>query len=250
MKAIIVDDEIKARRVLEAMLVENCPQIEIVGLAPDVPEAVKLINKLKPDLVFLDIEMPIYGGFQLLDFFEKIDFQIIFITAHNHYALDAFKVSATDYLLKPVDIEQLVKAVEKAQKQAGSSQVSLSISTLKENIKEENGNIKRIALPVANGLLFADVEDLLYLQADSSYTLIFTVQGQRHLVSKNLKEFEKILPPNIFLRIHRSYIINVNKIKEYHKQDGGYVKMMNDETIFISKDRKEDFLELINNFNF
>ena len=244
LRTIIIDDEPKARRIMCALLEQHCPDVEILGTTDDVPSAVKMINKTKPDLVFLDIEMPGYTGFQLLDFFEKVDFQIIFTTAYSDYALQAFQVSAIDYLLKPIEVVSLKAAVEKAVLQQESTDQNERLEALAANLNP-NGAVKKIALPVADGFMFVEPEDVLYLQADGSYTNIFLVDGQKFLVTKKIKEFVRILSHPCFFKTHRSYLINLNQIKQYVKHDGGYIVMGNGDQVALARDRKDEFLGAI-----
>lgn len=241
--AVIIDDEQRARNVLETLIKENIPEIEILALAEDVPSGVKAINKCKPDLVFLDIEMPGYNGFQLLDFFEDIHFDIIFTTAYSEYALQAFQVSAIDYLLKPLQIDHLVKAVEKVKLQS-KQQVKEKLETLRSNSGEKG--IQKIALPVSKGLLFVEIDSIVYLEADGSYCYFHLTNGQKILVSKKIKEFEQVLNSDRkFFRPHRSYIINIAKVAEYHRQDGGSIFMEGGAHIPLSREMKENFLQLV-----
>ncbi|OJJ20312.1 DNA-binding response regulator [marine bacterium AO1-C] len=242
LKALIIDDEAKARRILHELLKEYCPQVEVVADADDVPNAVKAIHKHQPNLVFLDIEMPGYTGFQLLDFFDQINFEIIFTTAYREYAIQAFQVSAIDYLLKPIQIELLIKAVEKVQGQLKPPQINERINTLKNNLSQEH--ITRIALPVSEGLLFVEVDEIVYLNAEGAYTQIFLEGGRKVLVSKKIKSFEKVLDHPGFFRTHRSYLINLNRVKQYVKQDGGYIIMDNGDTVSLARERKEAFLKV------
>lgn len=244
LKTIIVDDEPKARRIMCALLEKHCPEVEILGTADDVPEAVKLINKTKPDLIFLDIEMPGFTGFQLMDFFERVDFQIIFTTAYSEYALQAFQVSAIDYLLKPIEVSALKEAVQKAIKQQEATSQDQRLEALAANLNP-SGAIKKIALPVADGFMFVEPEDVLYLQADGSYTNIHLVDGQQFLVTKKIKEFVRILNHPCFFKTHRSYLINLNQIKQYVRTDGGYIIMANGDQVTLARDRKDEFLGAI-----
>lgn len=244
LSCVIIDDEGKARRILEAMLKEHCPEVQVIAAAEDVPSGVKIIQKHNPDLVFLDIEMPGYTGFQLLEFFDQPTFEVIFTTAYSEYALQAFQVSAVDYLLKPIQIEQLKQAVDKAIRMHGNSQVIERLTALRENVEENT--LQKIALPVSEGLRFVPLKDILYLKADGSYTHIFLVDGTRILISKKIKEFENTLAPrNNFFRTHRSYIINLGRIKNYIRQDGGYIVMENGDEVDLSRERKDEFQQLI-----
>lgn len=204
-KAIIIDDEAKARRLLQTLIEENCPEIEIIAQAEDVPNAVKAIHQFKPDIVFSDIDMPIYNGFQLLDFVDKTDFELIYCTAHNDFALKAFEVSAVDYLVKPIQISLLVKAVEKAIRLRNASPtITQRLDTLKENLKANA--LKKIALPIADGLRFVDLDNILYLEAEGAYTHVVLKDNSKILISKKLKEFETLLSDNKnFFRTHRSF---------------------------------------------
>ncbi|MFM2305931.1 MAG: hypothetical protein RLZZ367_600, partial [Bacteroidota bacterium] len=216
-KAILIDDEAKARRILEALLKEYCTDVEIVATAADVPSGVIAINQHKPDVLFLDVEMPGYTGFQLLDFFRDIDFDIVFTTAHSDYAVQAFRVSAIDFLLKPIQISELIAAVDKVKAKQGHNKERLTV--LKENFKDNT--VKKLALPVAEGLIFADTDTLTHLEADGAYTHFHFEDGKKIVVSKKIKEFEEALTQQSnFFRTHRSYIVNLKKIKQYVKQEG------------------------------
>ena len=244
-KAIIIDDEAKARRLLQTLIEENCPEIEIIAQAEDVQNAVKAIPQFKPDIVFSDIDMPIYNGFQLLDFVDKTDFELIYCTAHNDFALKAFEVSAVDYLVKPIQISLLVKAVEKAIRLRNASPtITQRLDTLKENLKANA--LKKIALPIADGLRFVDLDNILYLEAEGAYTHVVLKDNSKILISKKLKEFETLLSDNKnFFRTHRSFLINIDAIKQYIKSDGGSIIMSNHTEIPVARERKDDFQSLI-----
>lgn len=242
LKVLIVDDEIKARRVLENILQEYCSQeTNIVASVDDVPNAVKAIHKFKPDLVLLDIEMPNHSGFDLLDFFETIDFDIIFTTAYQEYAVQAFQVATIDYLLKPIQIDLLINAIEKVSKNQGRQRQE-KLDTFKNNLQEDF--IKKIALPTSEGLMFVEIEQIMMLIADGSYTHVFLEKQDKILVSNKLKSFEQVLQHPFFFRTHRSYIINLNRVKRYVRQDGGYIVMENGEVASLARDKKEGFLKL------
>jgi two-component system LytT family response regulator len=239
LKAIIVDDEAKARRILENFLIEYCPQIQIMAMTEDVPQAVKAIQKFNPDVVFLDIEMPGYNGFQLLEFFEEIDFEIIFTTAYSEFALRAFQVSAIDYLLKPIQINQLTTAVQKLEKIHGNSFLRERIETLQKNLDEYK--IKKIVIPLSEGSLFVELNDIVFLKAEGSYANIFFKDGNKVIVSKNLKDYEdQLTMEEGFFRTHRSFLINTNYITQV-SSDGSEATMINQSIINISRDRKQEF---------
>lgn len=243
-KAIIIDDEAKARRIMEVLLTENCPEVTVVESAEDVLTGIKAIHKHQPDLVFLDIEMPGYTGFQLLDFFEKIQFQVVFTTAYSEYALQAFQVSAVDYLLKPIQIDQLVNSVAKAKKLIGNSHQAETIIALKENL--EAHEVKKLAVPTSSGLVFIATEQIVLMEADGSYTHIYLANGGKMLISKKIKEFETNLASNpSFFRTHRSYLINLAHLKQYIKQDGGHLVMDNDMVVHLARERKDAFNKCI-----
>lgn len=244
--AIIIDDEERARRTLQLMLENFCPNIEVLGAYKSVPDGVLAINKLNPDIVFLDIEMPEYNGFELLGFFKEVTFEIIFVTAYNQYALKAFEVSAVDYLLKPIDGDLLTKAVEKAAKRIGTTQTRENIQTLKENT--ETDIFRRIALPVAEGLLFVEMEDIVYMEAEGAYTNVYLANKESVFVSKRLNYFEDLLSNRkTFYRCHRSFMININFIKRLNRNEG-HLELDNGTNIPISRDKKIDLEQLLKNF--
>lgn len=242
--AIIIDDEAKARRILETLLTDHCEEITVLDTADDVLSGIKSIHKHKPDIVFLDIEMPGYTGFQLLDFFDEINFAVVFTTAYSEYAVQAFQVSAIDYLLKPIQIDQLKNAIDKVSKLKDVNNNRDKINTLKENLEEHQ--IKKIALSTSQGLIFVAVADIIYLEADGSYTHLFLNDGSKILISKKIKEFEQMLQNDIrFFRTHRSFLVNIHFIKQYVKQDGGHLVMENGAIVHISRERKDDFNKII-----
>jgi two-component system, LytTR family, response regulator len=243
MKAILVDDSAAARQLLKNILVEYCPAIELIGEAEDVPSAVKLIIKNKVELVFLDIDMPGENGFALFNYFDKPTFETIFCTGFTEYALKAFEVSAIDYITKPIGISRVIAAVEKAIKYQGQNQIISRLSALKENISGKK--LQKIALPMADGLTFLKVEDILYFEADGSYTTVFT-GNQTIVVSKKLKEFDTLLDTDSrFFRIHRSYLVNVLHIKKYNKKESNTLYMVNDAILPLAREKKADFDNMI-----
>ncbi|MGB0367959.1 MAG: LytR/AlgR family response regulator transcription factor [Flavobacteriales bacterium] len=238
-KAVIIDDEERASRVLNSLIEEYCPDVTVLAGCSSVPEAVLAINKHKPDVVFSDIEMPEYNGFDLLQFFDKPDFEIIFATGYSEYAIQAFEVSAVDYLLKPIQIEKLESAVDKLKTRLEKETVSERVETLKTNL--ESQQINRIALPISDGLVFIDVQRIELLEADGAYTNVCISDGSKLLVSKKIKYFESLLEDRPeFFRIHRSSIININAVKTYSKAEG-YVHFENGKAVRIARDRKTAF---------
>lgn len=215
MKAIIIDDEKRARLLLKALLADHCPAIQVIGDYADLPTGVNAIQRGKPDLVFLDIELPEQSGLQILDYFEvsPIDFAIIFVTAYNEYAIQAFKLSAIDYVLKPINPEKLVEAV--AHFEAIRRKQSALLETLKANLFQAE---KRIVIPSRDDLKFINPDDILFVKADGSYSQFQLRSGKRVLMSRNLKHVEDLLKDFLFLqRLHKSYIVNCNEIDIFQK---------------------------------
>lgn len=243
LKAIIIDDEPKARLLLQGLLSTFCPEITVVAEAKDLPNGVKEIRKHKPDLVFLDIEMPEHSGLELPAFFDEdeIHFSIIFTTAYNQYALQAFKLSAIDYLLKPIEPDELVATVQRFLKKNKNEIVNKHV--LKESLK--NWDTQHIALPTSNGMKFIDLKDIILFKADNSYTEIYTTSKEKFVASRTLKTFEDALCDNPqFFRCHKSYIVNTAFISDYIKGDGGYLVLKNKENIPISPEKVKDLLAL------
>ena len=244
--SIIIDDEPKNIRILRKILSEFCPQVNVIAEAKDAKQGLDVINYYKPSLVFLDIEMPYGNAFDLLDKLMPVNFDIIFITAFNEYALKAFKYSALDYLLKPVNIDELKIAVAKAEERSATKNLNAQLKNLLQNLHTKNVHLQNIALPSKNGLVFVAIEDVFRCQASGSYTYIFTRENGKIISSKSIREYEAILPGNIFFRVHHSHIINLNEIKKYHHGRGGYVEMKDGALIDVAVRRKEEFLAHIN----
>lgn len=248
MKALIIDDEKKARQVLTILVEENCPKITQIFEADNLLSGVELIKKESPNIVFLDIEMPENSGLEILNFIEKevYNFEIIFTTAYSEYAIQAFQLSAIDYLLKPVRPNQVKEAVDKAIAFLGNSQINKRLVELRESL--QTSNFKKIGLPNAEGIKFVNFNEIIALEADGMYTNVSTLNNGTILVSKPLKFFVDLLKNmKIFYRPHRSHLINLSYIKEYIRKDGGYILLENDKTISISKDKKEEFLMIVQN---
>ncbi|WP_292947184.1 LytTR family DNA-binding domain-containing protein [Olleya sp. UBA1516] len=247
MKAIIIDDEKRARRILKTLIEEECPKILTVFDAENLLEGVAIIKAEQPDVVFLDIEMPNHSGLQILEFFKNdtINFQIIFTTAYGHYAIDAFKLSAVDYLLKPIDIDELKTAINKASDSLEENFIKEKLLNLERNFQQLALN--KIALEVPKGIRFVSHEDILFFEADGVYTKVFLQNGKTELICKTLKHFtEQLSNKPLFYKPHRSYLINLKYMTEITKKDGLQVIMSNNKSIPIARDRKDEFMDIIN----
>jgi two-component system LytT family response regulator len=239
--AILVDDEESARNILSNLLLNFCPQINIVAKCEDVEEAVKAINTHKPDLVFLDIEMPNYAGYEITSFFDEINFEIIFITAYDHYAIKAFQVSAVDYILKPIDISRLKESVEKFIAKNQTKNASLNYKILIDSLKDDK--IKKIVVPYQGDQKVLLLENIIAIEASESYSFIHVLNGKKFIVSKNLKHFETLFDKNAnFLRTHKSWIVNLDHLKEYSKSKL-IIELENDIHAKLSKYKKVQFEE-------
>ena len=243
MKAILVDDEKNALEMLEWMIQKNCPEVEIIAMCDSPLDGLEKIKALKPDLIFLDIEMPQLNGFDLLDRLGKHDADVIFTTAYNQFAIKAFKACALDYLLKPIDPEDLKSAVQKAKSK--KSKVSTDqLEMLLSYIKPEKPKPRRVALTATDHLIFVEVDKIIYCESDSNYTIFFLTDGEKVMVSKTLKDVEEILEGSDFFRIHASYLINMKHVSKFTRGDGGYVVMSNNQHITVSRKKKDEFFEM------
>lgn len=242
-KAIIIEDEKRAQIYLKGVIEMHFPYIDICAVCDDLPSGVIAIRKHKPDLVFLDIEMPKYNGLEIVNFFDEteLNFGIIFTTAYNQYAIQAFKTSALDYLLKPIDVDELKACINRYETKQ---------KTISENIIKANQLMQpntKIAIPDGNNLLMIDTKDILYLKADNSYTSIHLNNGKTHVTSRFLKNFEDHLKNNSnFFRCHKSYIINLDYIKSYSKSNGGTIILNNDFEIPVSQDKSDELIAFFN----
>lgn len=243
-KTVIVDDEPKNLRILKKLLQDFCPQIQVIGEAGDAKMAFKVIRELKPELVILDIEMPYGNAFDLLDSLMPIDFEIIFITAFDNYSLKAFKYSALDYLLKPVDISELQLATEKAIQKITGKNINQQVALLLSNFKNPQNNLQKIAIPTMDGFVFMNVEDIARCEANGAYTFIHTIRNEKITASKSIREYEELLPSAIFCRIHNSHLVNLNKIKKYSKGRGGTVIMEDGAILEVAIRRRDEFLSI------
>lgn len=237
MNILIVDDETNARAALRGMIESNFPEIQIVDEAESLPEAVKKIRKLKPQVVLLDIEMPGYLGIDILDFFDpqEVDFKIIFITAYNEYALKAFDLAAVDYLLKPTRVDQLKRAFLRVKDE--NNEQKEAYFALKENL--DSRSLQKLAIQTGEGLVVSEVKNIRYFKADGAYTHIHFVDGQRITVSRSLQEYNVLEETKNFFRVNRSYIINIDCIAKISKKDGGFVQMDNGDEISATLEKRQ-----------
>lgn len=243
LNTLIIDDEWHARLSLRGLLESHFPDINIVAEAKDVPQGVQLINEHNPDLVFLDVEMPNYSGLELFKFLntDLLKFKVIFVTAYNEYAVNAFELAAVDYILKPARKESLERAIEKVKNYVlanpNKKTTPQEIQTLQENIQFSNTQEQKIALTTGEGTIMVQMKDILYLKADGSYTHFILSNNQKILVSKRIAEYEKLETLGDFLRVHRSYIVNLHHIHKITKQDS--IILMNGDEFSISEEKKK-----------
>lgn len=242
-KAIIVDDELGARESLSKMLEKNCSSVQIVAKADSMLSAYEAIINLHPDLVFLDIEMPNGNAFDLLEKIKEIDFDIIFTTAYDHYAIKAIKFSAIDYILKPIDPEELLQAVKRYEEKSGQkNMLDKKFKTLLNNLKPEN-KLKKVGIPDGDGLIFINLADIIRCDSDGNYTFFILTSGKKIVASRTLGEYEQLFADDNFFRIHRSHLINLQHVKKYLKGEGGYVIMSDNSQVEVSRRNKNDFLQ-------
>lgn len=238
---VIIDDEPNAVNVLSKFIESYCPTVNVLGTANNIEDGVAAIEEHNPQLVFLDIEMPMGSGFDLLARVEDRKFHVVFITAYDHYAVQAIKNEAVDYILKPVDIDDLVNAVNKVTKklhEPKSVKEVLRKVTLEDNAK--------LAIPTLYGHQFLDPDHIIHIRAEGSYSVIHTSSEGEIMVSKNLKSIENALKQDCFLRVHRSHIVNLDKVKELHKNDGGYLVLNNGDRVEIGGSSKQIIMEKLN----
>jgi two-component system LytT family response regulator len=243
-RAIIVEDEVTARETLSDLLLHYCPQVAILALTDSVKSAVPLIKMHHPELVFLDIEMPFENGFQLFEKFPHQNFCVIFITAYDQYAIKAIKFSAMDYLLKPVNPDELIVAIEKMQHRKLIEEEQRKKIDVLLNSLDHSKKLKQIALPSSKGSVFVDVDTIVRCSADSNYTRFHLSDGKSHLITKNLGEYEELMSGHHFFRVHHSHLVNLNHIKTYIRGNGGYVVMSDLVQVEVSRRKKGEFLKI------
>lgn len=245
MKAIIVDDEEKSRRVLRNLLEKFCPEVEVCGEADGIERAAQMIKELKPALVFLDIQMPTGNGFDLLKKYESLPFEVIFVTSYDEYAINAIKFSALDYLMKPVEVDDLKNAVAKALKKVGTETTGLQVINLLNNASEDQIE-KSVAVHVNEKVVFIKLNTILRIEADNRYSHLHCKDGNSYIVTKTLKEFEEFLVNNrCFVRINKNFMINLNSVKNYSKGEPCIIETDDGKTFEVSRRKKQEILEVL-----
>jgi len=249
LRTILVDDEPRGLNSLQKLLQMNCPDVNIVATSSNVDDAIEKIKQLQPDLVFLDIAMPVKDGFELLKEIKEISFEVIFVTAHNQFMIEAFHFSAIDYLLKPVDEDLLMEAVKRARKRIEEKAGSRNIETFLHNVKQtrSSGNMK-LCIPSLKGFQVVELDDILYAEASGNYTNFYFQSQHSVCTSKPIHEYEELLADSGFVRIHKSYLVNLLHIKEYLRGEGGSVILSNGAEIEVARRKKEPFLDKMKSF--
>ncbi len=241
LRVIIVEDEAKGREMLRKLVELYCPEVTIAGVAESVATGVALINEQRPDIVLMDIELQPGTCFDIFPQLEKLDFEIIFTTAYKDYAIEAIKHSAIDYLLKPINKNELKLAIYKAIEKRSSKEEN---SKLQKLLREHKSSaLSKLGLPTIDGVIFAEIEQIIRCEAKGSYTTIFFKDKTKHITSKMLKEYETALQEHHFFRVHNSHLINLAEVKKYIKSDGGFVEMKDGSQVPISQSHKDGFLD-------
>ncbi|GAB3989245.1 LytTR family DNA-binding domain-containing protein [Spirosoma daeguense] len=242
LKAIIIDDEAHCRETLSMQLAKYCPQLQVTAECRSAADGLKAIAEYEPDVLFLDVEMPVMNGFEMLEQLPKVDFDIIFTTGYDSYAIKAIRFSALDYLLKPIDKDDLIQAVAKVNRNPDPV-VNQQIKLLLEKLDHKTP-LQKVALPSTQGFELVMIDTIIRCEADDNYTHVFLKERPPLLVSRTLKEIEELLENNSFLRIHQSHLINLNEIVRYVRGEGGYVVMSDNSTIHVSRSRKDVLLKI------
>ena len=241
-RTLLVDDEPLALKHLTAIIGKQAPELEIVATATSVTEALEKIKLCNPDLVFLDIELSGETSFEILSALKYRHFEIIFITAHDQFGIQAVKQDATDYILKPINKTELIKAIEKVSKKIEDKKLRSPVET--PSFETTKNTLSRLALPTLEGLLFVDISNLMYCESEGRYTRFYMAdENKKILVSKNLGEYESLLPANTFIRIHHHTLVNINFVDKYIKGRGGYVVLKNGQTLAVSSRKKDTFFD-------
>jgi two-component system, LytTR family, response regulator len=240
MKAIIVDDEQASRETLNNYLSKYCPEVEVAALAENVSTALKEIEKHKPDILFLDVEMPYGNAFDLLEQVKETTFETVFVTAFSHYALKALNQSAAYYILKPIEIEELINAVKKIKEQKEKNKHAFHTKILIDNIQNSGKQLQKVVLPLMEGFEVIDVKDIIRCQANDNFTDFILADGRKMLICRTLKFYEDVLSGFEFCRIHKSHLVNIQHIRKYLKGKGGQVVMSDNSVVDVSPNKKDE----------
>lgn len=246
---IIVEDEKHSQKALKNLLMEFCPNVQVIAMAANKEDAVELIRQHNPDIVFMDIELNPGTGFDVLTETAELRYAVIFTTAFEQYAIQAIKFSSVDYLLKPIDLEELQVAIEKAGKRIADEKKQEQITVLLNNLSMENNSHRKICLASSDGLEFYTVSDIIYCEANGAYTHFILKENRKVMVSKNLKGYENMLSDQNFLRVHSRHLINLHEVKKYIRADGGSILMNNGDVVYLSPRKKDEFLQRMSLFS-
>ncbi|RYE53279.1 MAG: response regulator transcription factor [Sphingobacteriales bacterium] len=239
MNAIIIDDEPSNIENLNALLKKHCPKINVTGIATDIHSGADLVKQLQPELLFLDIQMGAHQGFDLLELLPEKNFEVIFVTAYDQYGIKAVKFAALDYLLKPVDIDELITAVNKAENKLNNKKNNVQLDFLLQHLQKPEQSDPKIALPQQQEIRYLKISEIVRCRADNSYTYFYLLDGEMILISKALKEYADLLQPHGFIRSHQSHLVNPRYVKSWLKEDGGTLLLNNGEKIPVSKPNRE-----------
>ncbi|MGG9961550.1 LytR/AlgR family response regulator transcription factor [Ferruginibacter sp. SUN106] len=246
LRAIIIDDEPRGRSILQQLLALHAPQLNIVGIASNADEGLQIIDTHKPDIVFLDVEMPGKSGFELLRELNTIDFKVVFVSAHNHYSLKAIKFHAFDYLLKPIDLDELKQTIEKLLR-SSQAHTHNQFTELLTASRTGNTDLGKIAISSLSSIDLINVDDILYCEASANNTLVYLTNNKKIVATKNLKEYEDLLLSHRFFRIHHAYLVNLKHVARYIKGEGGSVILSNQKELEVSRRKKQEFLNALQN---
>jgi two-component system LytT family response regulator len=242
--AVIIDDEVHCINILEKLLTEHCGQtVQVIDSFMSVPESLAALERLRPELVFLDVQIGEQTGFDLLKALRQVPFEVIFTTAYDQYAIEAFKYSAIDYLLKPIDPKELRASVEKVCKKISSEKTDQRLNLLFQQLERLQKAEQKISIPTIDGMVFLEVSQIIRCQSRINYTEIYLRNGKKWTVAKTLKEFQELLEPHNFYRVHNSHLVNLSYIRKYHKGNGGSVLMEDESEVEVSVRRKDGFLK-------
>ena len=243
LNAVIIDDERRSREALKALIEKYTTGVKVIGVADDVTTGLKIIEKLSPAVVFLDIQLKTGTGFDLLRQIEPINFQVIFTTAYDEYAIKAFKFNAVNYLLKPIGIDELTETIEKTKFILSEQSETIKLKAMIAQLNRFDNSNPTLTISTEKSIEFLEVNEIVFIQAQGSYSMFMLKNGKKVVTSKLLKEYENLLSDFSFFRLHNSYIVNLGQVKRFIKTDGGYVEMKNGTKIPVSRRKKEQFIK-------